>query len=145
MTSKKVGKKNTRAKSNTKTKHPHILFALQRNEFDICFHSFLLHLHPTKAAMSSGKHLTVFQAAQLTTRPDQVLQPPVDGISSIAFSPDSSRLLVSSWDGVRPISLSHPFRLAYDHTHCRQYNFMMCQDILNHLKCASHQQPKAKH
>ncbi|KAE8542512.1 hypothetical protein D1P53_001291 [Cryptococcus gattii VGV] len=49
--------------------------------------------------MSSGKQFTVFQAAQLTIRPDQVLQPPVDGISSIAFSPDSSRLLVSSWDG----------------------------------------------
>ncbi|WVR08075.1 hypothetical protein IAU60_005121 [Kwoniella sp. DSM 27419] len=30
---------------------------------------------------------------------DLALQPPADGISSIAFSPDSSRLLVASWDG----------------------------------------------
>lgn len=37
----------------------------------------------------------------------------------------------------------HTHILTY--TFYRQYNFMICQDILNHLKCASHfQQPKAK-
>ncbi|WWD20314.1 hypothetical protein CI109_104790 [Kwoniella shandongensis] len=30
---------------------------------------------------------------------DLALQPPADGVSSLSFSPDSTRLLVSSWDG----------------------------------------------
>lgn len=43
---------------------------------------------------------------------DQILEPPSDSISSLAFSPSSSHLLVSSWDGVSPSSLSHsPSRL----------------------------------
>ena len=35
-----------------------------------------------------------------TAAGDATLQPPSDGISAVVFSPDSSRLLVSSWDGV---------------------------------------------
>lgn len=34
------------------------------------------------------------------TMPDLSLQPPTDGISSMAWSPDSNRLIVGSWDGV---------------------------------------------
>lgn len=34
------------------------------------------------------------------------LPPPSDGISSVSFSPDSSRLLVSSWDGVSAKALT---------------------------------------
>ncbi|WVN86826.1 uncharacterized protein L203_101999 [Cryptococcus depauperatus CBS 7841] len=42
---------------------------------------------------------------------DTALQPPVDGISSLAFSPDSQRLLVSSWDGTIQLhDLSGPFQ-----------------------------------
>ncbi|ORY34717.1 WD40-repeat-containing domain protein [Naematelia encephala] len=36
---------------------------------------------------------------------DHSLQPPADGISAVVFSPDSTRLLVSSWDG--SIQLHH--------------------------------------
>ncbi|KAK6908465.1 cell cycle arrest protein BUB3 [Kwoniella mangroviensis CBS 8886] len=50
---------------------------------------------------------------------DLSLQPPADGISSLTFSPDSTRLLVSSWDGTiqlhhlvappqSPVIFSHP-------------------------------------
>lgn len=35
---------------------------------------------------------------------DTSLQPPADGVSCLAFSPDSSRLLVASWDSVRHVS-----------------------------------------
>lgn len=34
---------------------------------------------------------------------DISLQPPMDGLSSVSWSGDSSKLLVSSWDGVRLI------------------------------------------
>lgn len=49
---------------------------------------------------SLGHPLPSLTLCSSTASSDIALKPPTDGISSLAFSQDSSRLLVASWDGV---------------------------------------------
>jgi hypothetical protein len=56
-------------------------------------------LRSTSYIMSTGIPLHLAYTPTLTGI-DLSLQPPADGISSLSFSADSSRLLVSSWDSV---------------------------------------------
>jgi hypothetical protein len=64
-----------------------------------------LHLKHLSPCLQVG-HIYIDLRCKLTKYTGDVsLQPPTDGISSLAWSPDSSRLLVASWDSVCPI---HP-------------------------------------
>ena len=65
----------------------------------------------SKARLSSPPtpSISLFPLSMSAPGSDVVLEPPKDTISSLTFSPDSSRLLVSSWDGVSLLpSLERP-------------------------------------
>lgn len=55
--------------------------------------------------MATGKRMSLVAKKTLLIRTDLSLQPPADSVSSLSFSADSTRLLVSSWDSVSPPSL----------------------------------------
>lgn len=56
-------------------------------------------LSTAQLTMATGKRSE--QQSNTDATGDVSLQPPADGISSLAWSPDSRRLLVGSWDSVR--------------------------------------------
>ena len=153
MTSKKL-KQNIKKSTNgaTKTKHSQNSFRVLNAQriWHICFHSFLLHLHPPQkppCPQVSTSHSNSKRASSHLARPSA----PATGRRHLIHRL-LPRLIASlglvlgrctSYISFHSLMDTHTHILTY--TFYRQYNFMICQDILNHLKCASHfQQPKAK-
>ncbi|TXT04368.1 hypothetical protein VHUM_04135 [Vanrija humicola] len=67
--------------------------------------------------MSSGTSGT--EATQRSRPGDRSLQPPADGIAAVAWAPDSSALLVASWDSVARCELKLQYQAHHSFTHPR--------------------------